>query len=126
MNITPINYANYNRYSCNKPNSSQPAFGSIHFTTSARNIITDHLFVADTHTRNTIMHKLEKIVKEAENTRDILVDAPGFVTGLVAKVGAYKPKGKDYELKTFIQSNVYDTKFLEEALEESKIPIPKK
>jgi hypothetical protein len=125
MNITPINYANYNRHSCNKPNQAQPAFGSVHFTNMARKVITEHLYVADVHTRNEVMRKLEKIVKEGENTRDILVDAPDFVTGLVAKVGT-KSNGQGYRLKTFIQSLVYDTKFLEEALEESKKPIQKK
>lgn len=126
MNITPANYTNYNHYNSYKiSNKSNPSFGMITFTDVARFKINEQLKVADFHTRNKFMHSLEQIIKESENTRAILVDAPEYMLSLVAKVGESNPKGKRYGLKTFIQSNVYDTKFLEDALEESKKPIKK-
>ena len=121
MNITPVNYANYNRYDSFKKRNSNPSFGTICFSEAARNKITKILTDNDTFTRSIIISKLQKMIDESQNTKDILVDAPNFTTRLIATVRAKNPGDKKYGLKTFIQSSEYDLKFLKSALEESKI-----
>ena len=120
MNITPINYANYNRYDSFNKKNSNPSFGAIRFSEAAQQKITQILSDSDTFTRSMIISKLQKMIAEGQKTRDILVDAPNFTTGLIAKVGAKNPENQKYGLRTFIQSSEYDLKFLKDALKESK------
>lgn len=116
MNITPVGYqCNYNA----QQRKNTPSFGSIHFTDAARMRMTTILNVADFDTRNNIIQKLKILVKKAQNTRDILVDAPEYVIGLTAKVSKRKPVNEPYGIKTFIQEKLHDFKFLEDAVKES-------
>ena len=121
MNIIPQNYVNNNQHNPFK-NNSNPSFGAVHFSEAAQKKITQVLENTDTFTRSIIISNIQKIVKDGKNTKDILVDAPEFTTGLTATVRAKNAGEHKYALKTFIQSPGFslNLKFLKDALTESR------
>ncbi len=119
MNIIPQNYVNNNQHNPFK-NNSNPSFGAVHFSEAAQKKITQVLENTDTFTRSIIISNIQKIVEDGKNTKDILVDAPEFTTGLTATVRAKNAGEHKYALKTFIQSPGFSLKFLKDALTESR------
>ena len=88
----------------------------------AKKFITSDLLMLSVEERNKTLKNLERCMKQAAKApKDIYVDAPEYLLGLVAKVPDSTKTGSttNYGLKTFIQGAVNDFKFLEDAIKES-------